>query len=192
MSTDNITSHGTDDGADDASRLPPHGLSRLTLDLQHELEPLLVAMAWAEEEIKAAQRRHPAAADRIWGSFGLLRPTQPLMRTEAAYRAHCRELLDRVAGGDDTRAGTAAECCAALSEASLYAPLRSSAVGLYARMWRLAGLPETALTDVSEHYEALDGALIDDHEAWLRRQLRQDWRVQPGPGAAPSTPARAT
>ena len=106
------------------------------------------------------------------------------------YRSHCRELLDRVAHGADTRPGTAAECCAALSEASLRAPLHSSAVGLYARMWRLAGLPPTALTEVSGHYEALDGALIDDHEAWLRRRLRQDWRVLPGSGAAPSTQAR--
>jgi hypothetical protein len=183
LSTHHITSHDTDDATAVLT-----GLVSATL---HELEPLFDAMARAEEEIEAAQHRHPAAADRIWNSFSLLRPTQPLMRTEMVYRAHCRELLDRVARGDDTRPGTTAECCAALSEASLRAPLRSSGVGLYARMWRLAGPPATALTDVSNHYEALDGSLIDDHEAWLRRRLRQDWRVQPRPAATPSTPARA-
>jgi hypothetical protein len=140
-------------------------------------------MAWAEEEIDAATRRHPAA-DRIQRSFPLLRPTTAQMRTEVVYRSHCRELLDRVAVSEDTRPGTAAECCLALSETSLHVPLRTSAVGLYARMWRLAGLPPAPLTDASEHYEALDGALIDDNEAWLRHKLRQDWRVLPSPEAA--------
>jgi hypothetical protein len=137
------------------------------------LDPLFDAMTWAEDEIDAATRRHPAVA-----------PAMPRMRTEVLYRAHCRELLDRVAAGEDTRPGTAAECCLALSETSLQVPLRTSAVGLYARMWRLAGLPPAPLTEGSEHYEALDGELIDDNEAWLRHKLRQDWRVLAPPAAA--------
>ena len=141
------------------------------------LDPLFDAMEWAEDEIDAAKRRHPAAADRIWRSFLLLRPSSPQMHTEVVYRSHCRELLDRVAAGEDTRPGTAAECCLALSETSLKVPLRTSAVGLYARMWRLAGLPPAPITDLTEHYEAIDGELIDDNEAWLRTKLRQDWRV---------------
>jgi hypothetical protein len=32
--------------------------------LRNELAPIFEAMRWAEEEIEAAQRRHPAAADR--------------------------------------------------------------------------------------------------------------------------------
>lgn len=186
MSTDNNTNPGTD-GSDPTSAV----ITSWVTELRHELQPLFDAMAWADEEIQATQHRHPAAKDLIRDSFVLLRPTLPLMRTVAVYRAHCRELLDRVAEGDDTRPCTAAECCAALSEASLRAPLRSSAVGLYTRMWRLAGLPPTALTDVSDHYEALDGSLIEDHETWLRRRLRQDWRVLPEPVAPPSTPPRA-
>jgi len=148
------------------------------------LDPLFDAMEWAEGEIDAATRRHAAAADKIQRSFLLLRPAHPSMRTEVVYRSHCRELLDRVAAGEDTRPGTAAECCLALSETSLKVPLRTSAVGLYARMWRLAGLPPAPLTDRSEHYEALDGQLIDDNEAWLRNKLRQDWRVLSPPEAA--------
>jgi hypothetical protein len=136
-------------------------------------------MTWAEQEIDAAASRHPCAADRIRSSFVLLRPTHPLLRNEIVYRPHCRELLDRVGTGDDTRPGTAAECCVALSQVSLRAPLRSSAVGLYARMWRLAGLPPAPLTDGIEHYEAIHRAAIDDHEASLRRTLRQPWRVLP-------------
>ncbi len=157
-------------------------------DLRQELDSAFRTIAWAEEEIEAAQRRHPDAADPIWHSFGLLRPTLELMRTEPVYRSHCRELLDRIVAGEDTRPGTAAECCIALSETSLRVPLSTSAAGLYARMWTLAQLPPVELTDASEHYEALAGALIDEHEAWLRNKLRQPWRVLP----SASTPSRRT
>lgn len=156
-------------------------------ELIGQLDPLMRTLAWAEDEIEAAQRRHPSAADRIWHSFGLLAPTHPLMRTEFVYRSHCRELLDRAAGGKDTRPGTAVECCIALSITSLAAPLRSSAVGLYARMWSFAQLPPVELTDRRAHYEALDGSLIDEHEAWLRKKLRQAWRVPPN-ADTPSRP----
>lgn len=148
-------------------------------DVQRELDALSEPMTWAEQEIDAAAARHPCVADRIRSSFGLLRPTHPLLRNEMVYRSHCRELLDRVSTAEDTRPGTAAECCVALSEVSLRAPLRSSAAGLYARMWRLAALPPAPMTDGLEHYEAIHGAVIDDHEASLRRHLRQPWRVQP-------------
>ena len=159
-------------------------LAKIIGEISEALDPLFDAMTWAEQEIDAALRRHPGAAGRLQRSFGLLRPTSPRMRTEVVYRSHCAELLDRVARDDDTRPGTAAEGCLALSETSLRVPLRTSAVGLYARMWRLAGLPPAPLTDPSDHYEALDGALIDDHEAWLRAKLRQDWRILPPPHAA--------
>ncbi len=145
-------------------------------DLYQQLAELLPTIAWAQEELEAAQHRHRHAADRIARSFVLLRPTFTLMRNAPVYRAHCRELLDRVAARADTRPGTAAECCIALCQTSLRAPLRTSAVGLYARMWRLAGLPHVDLHDAGEHYEALHGTLIDEHEHWLRTRLRQDWR----------------
>jgi hypothetical protein len=148
-------------------------------DLREGLDRVLRTTAWAEQEIEAAQRRHPSAADRIWHSFRLLRPTPGLTRTEPVYRSHCRELLDRVALGHDTRPGTAAECCLALSETSQQIPLGTGATGLYARMWTLAQLPPVELTDNREHYEALQGPLIDELEAWLRTKLRQPWRVLP-------------
>jgi hypothetical protein len=70
-----------------------------------------------------------------------------------------------VARGEETRPGTAAECCIALSDTSLKVPLNTSAAGLYARMWLLAGLPPVELSNASAHYEAHEGSLIDDHEA---------------------------
>jgi hypothetical protein len=181
----------------------PVDIDRIGNDIQQALGPLLNAMAWADEEIIAAQRRHPATAghttdnttdtiaERIGASFALLRPTHPLMeRNDRLYRAHCKELLDRVAVGADTRPGTAAECCVALSQVSLQVPLSTSAAGLYARMWRLAGLPPVALADAAEHYEALEGSAIDDHEAWLRQKLRQDWRSLRPSGAASTATRR--
>jgi hypothetical protein len=158
-------------------------------EIRRSLDSLAGNMTWAEAEITAAQRRHPAAAQRLWRSFSVLQPTHPLMRTGSVYRSHCRELLDRVAQGADTRPGTAAECCIALSETSMQVPLRTSAVALYFCMWRLAGLPPVELATHSEHYEALEGSLIDDHEAWLRSKLRQNWRVlAPAPAGSATQP----
>jgi hypothetical protein len=146
-------------------------------DLHRELTPLLEQMLWAEEEIAAAQHRHPEASARIWRAFLALRSTHPWMSTEMVYRAHCRELLERVAHAQDTRPGTAAECCLALAETSLRVPLRTSAVGLYARMWHQGGLTPTALATASSHYEAIAGSRIDELETWLRATLGQSWRV---------------
>jgi hypothetical protein len=178
-------------------RTEPAGLrldvGQLLADIRGTLASAFTAIDWAEQEITAARRRHPAAAGRIWHSFVLLRPTYDLMTTEAVFRAHCAELLARVAADADTRPGTAAECCIALCETSQLAPLTHAAVGLYARMWQTAGLPEVDLTDHLVHYETLEGALIDDHEQWLRGKLRQPWRQLPPdtPAAVPGTPTSA-
>lgn len=149
----------------------------LLTDTTDALTSIFAAMTIAEEEIEAAQDRHPHAADRIWRSFTLLTPTSDLLtRNELVYRSHCREILDRVAAEADTRPGTAAECCVALCEVTLRTPVTTSAAGLYARMWQKAGLPATTLADMSVHYEALEGDAIDTHERELRARLRQAGR----------------
>ncbi|QFZ20540.1 hypothetical protein [Saccharothrix syringae] len=133
------------------------------------------SMQWAEEEIETARRRHPAHADRIHHSFLLLSANPDLTRladSETVYRAHCRELLDRVAAGADTRPGTAAEVCCALLHTSLLTPLTSAATGLCLRMWQAAGLPEIpGFAEAGRHHEALEGSLIDEHERLARRKL---------------------
>jgi len=129
---------------------------------------------WAEEEIEAARVRHPRHADRIYHAFPLLVPNVDLQRleTEMVYRSHCRELLDRVAAGADTRPGTAAEVCCAMLHTSLLSPLTSAATGLYMRMWQAAGFPEfPEFTEAGHHHEALEKTLIDDHEQLARRTL---------------------
>ncbi|MEU4244291.1 hypothetical protein [Actinoplanes sp. NPDC026619] len=149
-------------------------LAALITDTRNSLMPIFGAMEIAEQEITDAQVRHPNAADRIWRSFKLLVPTSDLLtRNELVYRSHCRELLERVAADADTRPGTAAECCVALCEVSQRIPLNTSAAGLYARMWKAAGLPPIELGDASVHYEALESAAIDDKERDLRTRLSQ-------------------
>lgn len=104
--------------------------------------------------------------------------THERMEYEPVYRAHCRKLLDHVAAGGDTRIGTAAEVCCALHDASLYAPLRSAASGLYFRMWRTASFPDfPELVSISENHKALEGSRIDDHESETRRKLTDPTRT---------------
>ena len=57
-------------------------------------------------------------------------------------------------------------------EASLMAPLTSAATGLYMRMWQCAGFPEIPeFAQARRHHEALERAVIDDHERFARRKL---------------------
>lgn len=128
--------------------------------------------AWAEDEIVRARRRYPEFSDQLYHSFSLLIPTHERMATEFVYRSHCRDLLDRIATGEDTRPATAAEIWCAMRQVSLRAPLRSSAAGLYMRMWQAAGFPETPeLTEASRHHEALEASSIDENEQFARRKL---------------------
>ncbi|UGT58839.1 hypothetical protein [Nocardia asteroides] len=145
------------------------------------LGPIFEQMSWCEEEIAAAQARHPERADEIWHSFRLLQPTNDLMAREPVYRAHCREILDRVATGGDTRSATAIEVLMVMRETSLIAPLTTAATGLYFRMWKAAGLPDIdpeghAAADLT-HYEAIAGAQIDEHETEVRRRIRREDRI---------------
>ena len=186
MTTTDLVSRPTDDldTAPEPNTVPARPGNLITAVgalLGDEADGLFAAMAgafermeWAEEEIAAAQARHPEQADRIWHSFRLLVPNDGLERMSYArvYRAHCREILDRVAAGEDTRPGTAAEICCAMLTTSLLAPLTSAATGLYMRMYQAAGLPQfDELAESSRHHEALEHSLIDDHERNMRRKL---------------------
>lgn len=133
-------------------------------------------MEWAEDEIAKAQRRHRAAHNRLYHSFKLLVQPHELMRQEFVYRSHCREILERVAAGQDTRPGTAAEVAIACCESSQLAPLTSTGAGLYGRVWKLAGFPGEHWDDRQVHHEALSSSLIDDAEREMRRKLASDDR----------------
>ncbi|MFC4628020.1 hypothetical protein ACFO6V_07240 [Promicromonospora alba] len=137
----------------------------------------LEQIEWAESEIDAAITRHPDQGDLLYHGFELLRPTHPLMATEFVSRSHYRELLDRLATGMDTRPGTAAEVCCACRDASLAAPLNSTAAGLYFRMWESAFPDMPPVTDRTQHHEALEGSSIDALEATSRRTLARKDRI---------------
>lgn len=133
-------------------------LGSLLAATQQLVDPLVDQMGWAEEEIRAAQLRHPDQAERVYHGFALLWPTSTLMSTEAVYRAHCGELLDRVAGGDNTRVATSAELACAASEASLVAPLTHAGFLSYARAFnRVFPGSEVFPKQDLEHYEHVSG-----------------------------------
>lgn len=99
------------------------------------------------------------------------------MKTEFVYRSHCRELLQRIVAGEDTRLGTAAECCIACCETSQHAPLNIGGFGFYMRMWSKAEFPDIDFP--REHHEAIAGEVIDENERDIRRKLSRDWRQLP-------------
>lgn len=135
---------------------------------------------WADDEIRQAIQRHPSERDTLFHSFPILVATHQLMATEFVYRAHCRELLDRVIEGADTRPGTAAEVCCLCSDTSVQTPIRSAAAGLYLRMWTTAFPDHSPLADHGEPHEALESSTIDELEATARRRLRVRERMLTG------------
>lgn len=101
-------------------------------------------MSAAEEEIRDAKARHPQHAPQIDKAFGILCPSAPLQHKSVdVYRAHCRELLDRVAIDGDTRAATDAEVLCAVLDQSLKAPITTTAQALAEQLFErvLDGAP---------------------------------------------------
>jgi hypothetical protein len=72
-------------------------------------------IAIADAEVRLAQARHPGQADLVYHAWPLLSRPHWLPRVPFVYAGYVRELLDRVATGQDTRPGTAAEVAAACS-----------------------------------------------------------------------------
>lgn len=140
--------------------------------LSDTLSGAFAQMDWAEDEIEKAQKLHPECSDALYHAFRLLSPSDILQQASAAefvYRSHYRELLGRVACGQDTRPGTDAEMACACAETSLIVPLNTAAAGLYIRVWQRAfpghRNPFKDLDDAG-HYEAIAGSAIDDLDGY--------------------------
>jgi len=147
-------------------------LDELIAGTLRELQGPLHQVEWAEQEIEAARKRHPEADQRIWDSFSLLPSTHPLMETDFVFRSHARELLERVAAGEDTRPGTWAEIVCVCHDVAIKVPLNGVAFGLYCRAWVNAFPDMPALSTVDRsHYEAIHASEIDDYESDTRRKL---------------------
>lgn len=95
----------------------------------------------ADFEIQQAQQQHPEHAALLRRAFLACTPTGFLAYDPRVYRAHVRELLDRVIDGLDLAPGTDAEVLAVLVQASLRAPLGQQAATLYERLFARV-LPE--------------------------------------------------
>jgi len=136
------------------------------------LDRLFRAMEIAEEEITRAQERWPGKREEIWDTFKYLSLgtcSIPEGYSDRVYRAHCREILERVAGGEDLRPGTDAECMVALCEMSQMTPLEWDAAALYQRLFerRFEG---TRGFEIREEYPGSSHGL----ENKLRKRLARE------------------
>jgi hypothetical protein len=148
-------------------------LEDLVREVQTGLPGIFEQIGWAEDEIEAAQRRHPRQRDLLWHAFGLLTPgADRKWGTEFVARSHFRELLTRVSSGHDTRPGTDAEMVVVISQTSGLAPINTAGAGLYFRLWHRAGFPDLGV-DNRAHYEALEHGPINKMERDLRQKLAQ-------------------
>lgn len=140
--------------------------------------PTLEQTGWAEDEIAQAQARHPDHADRLHHAFILLRPSADRMNTGLVHRSHCRELLERVAAGADTRPATAAEIASACSHITALVPPGPAVMTVYMRAWARAfpDIPAFQVLDLAS-YEHVAGTRADDLEAEIHRKLRQPTRT---------------
>lgn len=130
-------------------------------------------MDWAEDEIKEAMKRHPDSADVLYHSFTIMTATTDFFG-EKLYRAHCGQLLDRLAAGGDVKAGTDAEMIAACSATSQITPLTTAATALYLRVWNRTFLDEPQDDEHIKHVNVDETNML---ERELRRKLRKRDRV---------------
>lgn len=151
------------------------------------LDSLFRCMELAEEAITAAKARTPEHATQLHAAFRALQPSEPILASgaEKLYPAHCHELLDRVAAGEDLRAATTAEVLGALSVASLEFPLDRPMTYLY---WQLFSqlFPADAVA-VGSGLEPIAADSTDrerarSFEARLRRKLAVKERSAKPPG----------
>jgi len=164
-------------------REPPKGL----LEAIRELAPLPLGvlltetfhrMVLAEDEITAAKKRYPDKADAIHGAFRYLRPSELLRgKADDVFRAHCRELLARVAGEKDLRPGTAAELVALFSEMSQATLLDRTATLLYSKLFQevFPGKSDAILKAAGPmEPDHTDRRMMWELEVTLRRKLATD------------------
>jgi len=113
-------------------------LDMLPKEIRKVISSAFDHMRIAEEEIAAAKSRYPKKAAELHASFRLLCPGESFAKyAPQIYRAHAKELLQRIARGKDLALSTRAELCIVLSEASLLAPLENDYACLYSQSFRV-------------------------------------------------------
>ena len=147
-------------------------------------------MDWAEDEIARAMARHPDKADEIWRhTFGAANPGMAEMLTvsnERLYRAHVRELAERVAKGQELQLPTLAEVACMFHDAAMDRPLSRHAVGMYLRLmvdmfpededYLLAKADNINLDTDPKQWDAWEGQSQEEWD-WINKKFRQEWRT---------------
>ena len=142
-------------------------------------------MEIAEDEIGRGMDLHPGKAAEITDCFTFARPTKYLLNTGThLYRAHVRELVERVANGVELTLGTDAELVGMMSQLSLEAggPLTRSATGMMLRVFHRLFPDFTfdiAIDDLmpDRYFEDWPGQM-DELEAKARAKIASTWRVK--------------
>lgn len=104
--------------------------------LGSDVRGLFALMGVAEEELATAKKKHPLAEFAIQKAFSILAPDAKffIKKHTELYRAHCRELLDRIIAGaskKELRLGTRAEVLSVMSGWSLEHPLGEQGAALF-------------------------------------------------------------
>jgi hypothetical protein len=153
-------------------------------------------MIWALEEIDKAAERHGELDENgpVHSAFPLLACVgQPYMAAEEIFRAHCSEMLDRVATGADTQPPTKAEMLGLLVDASEFQDFCGGLTSLYLELTEavLPAVFETFLkqelngdrTDVdAQRQECAED--VENHRDQLTRMLTRP-RERGGRGPLP-------
>lgn len=135
-------------------------------------------MEVAEGLIAIYKEQHPDMEQVIDQAFGILSPGYLISFPHDLYRVHCRELLDRVVSGGDTRQATDTEKMAVMSEASLQRPMPD---GFTATYWKIMSRRYPHLCAAGSKVlevprESFPGQM-EEIEAELDRKLFQNDRV---------------
>lgn len=96
-------------------------------------------MEIAEDEIAAGKLRYPNATDVVHDAFQYLCPTAMISQhaaNETLYRAHCRQIIDWLAEGQDVNQATDAELLVIFAETSLSSPLNPEGTLLYGELFK--------------------------------------------------------
>lgn len=114
--------------------LPPELSVLLGLGGPDPQEVSMRQFAWALEELEAAKERHPDAVKTFEDSFVAVKPAPEhtlLLAPEEIYKAHARELFDRMADGADLTPATEGEIFGLLVDAFGNQPSCGGLTGLY-------------------------------------------------------------
>jgi hypothetical protein len=123
----------------------------------------------AEDEIEKAMRKHredPVVMARIWGSFMTCKPRYGDM-SETVYRAHVREMLERVIRNDKQKLlneATNAEAMWVMVHTSFATPLNNLGTSVYAELFKRC-FPEKTKEirlDLLERFEPYAGAAAEE------------------------------